>query len=218
MIDMRVAVLGCGRTGAGLATALALRGETVAVVDLDPGAFDRLGSGFAGQKIAGDALDRAVLEEVQIDRCDALAAVTGSDEANAVAGRLAAHRFHVPRVVARLYDPGKAALYRRLGIQTVSQVEWGIERIVELITSSDIAASTTLGGGQVDIVDVIVPAALEGRRLGEIEVPAEIRVVALTRSGRTFLADAPVRFERGDIAHLAVAAGAHDRLETLLQR
>lgn len=214
---MRIAVLGCGRIGAGLATALTLRGETVAVVDRDPGAFDRLGPGFAGQTIAGDALDRAVLEEAQIERCDALAAVTGSDEVNAVAGRLAAHRFRVPRVVARLYDPGKAALYRRLGVQAVSQVEWGIERIVELITSSDIAASATLGGGQVDVVDVVVPPTLDGRRLGEIEVPSEIRVVALTRSGRTFLADAPVRFARGDIAHLAVAAGSHGRLETLLQ-
>lgn len=215
---MRVAVLGCGRIGAGLARALALRGETVAVVDRDPGAFDRLGAGFTGLTIAGNALDRAVLEQAQLDRCDALAAVTGSDEVNAVTGRLAAHRFHVPRVVARLYDPGKAALYRRLGIQAVSQVEWGIERIVELITSSDIAASATLGGGQVDIVDVVVPPALEGRRLGEMEVPSAIRVVALTRSGRTFLADSPVQFERGDIAHLAVAAGEHDRLETLFEQ
>jgi trk/ktr system potassium uptake protein len=213
---MRIIVLGCGRVGAGLATALALRGESVAVVDRDRRALDKLGEGFGGVRIEGDALDRELLENARIDSCDALAAVTGSDEVNAVAARLASHRFKVPRVVARLYDPGKAALYRRLGVQTVSQVEWGIERIVELVTSSDIGAARTLGSGQVDLVDVTVPPTLEGRRLGELEVPAEVRVVALSRSGRTFLADTPVLFERGDIAHLAVAAGSSGRLESLL--
>jgi trk system potassium uptake protein len=213
---MRVIVLGCGRVGSGLARALARRGDSVVVVDNDPLAFARLGPAFTGLAVEGFALDRKVLEEARIDRSDAVAAVTGSDEVNAVAARLAIRRFHVPNVVARLYDPGQAALYRRLGVQTVSQVEWGIERIVELLTTSTTGANHTLGGGQIDMVEVVVPPTMEGRQIGELEVPAEISVVALTRGGRTFLPSAPVRFEVGDIAHLAVAAGARTRLERLL--
>lgn len=216
-MNMRVIVLGCGRVGSGLAGALARRGDSVVVVDNDPLAFARLGPVFPGLRVEGFALDRRVLEEARIDRSDALAAVTGSDEVNAVAARLAVRRFRVPKVVARLYDPGQAALYRRLGVQTVSQVEWGIERIIELLTSSSTGASHTLGGGQIDMVDVVVPPTMAGRQIGELEVPTEISVVALTRGGRTFLAGAPVRFEAGDIAHVAVAAGARTRLERLLE-
>ena len=214
---MRVVVLGCGRVGSGLARALSLRGDHVAVVDDDPAAFERLGPSFAGDRIEGSALHRDVLIRAGVERCDALAAVTGSDEVNAAVARLAQRRFRVPHVVARLYDPGKAALHRRLGVQTVSQVEWGVERIIEILTATRMGASFSLGGGQVDLVEVAVPKLLSGRAVAELEVPSEIHVVAITRAGRTFIADPVVRFEAGDVVHVAVAAGARARLERLLE-
>jgi trk/ktr system potassium uptake protein len=214
---MRVIVIGCGRVGSGLTEALRRKGDAVAVVDNDPAAFSRLGPTFDGIRIQGSALHQDVLERAGISRCDALAAVAGSDEVNAVVATLAARRFHVPRVVARLYDPSKAALHRRLGVQTVSQVEWGIERIIELLTTSQAGAVHTLGGGQVDLVEVAVPPMLADRQISELEVPSEIRVIAVTRAGRTFLADPVMRFERADIAHIVVAAGARGRLEHLLE-
>ena len=213
---MRVIVLGCGRVGAGLSSALTAAGHEVTVVDLDGSVFRRLGPTFSGRRITGSALDRGVMEAAGLDRADALAAVTGSDEVNAIASRLAVRRFRVPRVVARIYDPGKASLYRRLGVQTVSQLEWGTRRIFELVTSAHVGAATALGAGQVELVDVPIPPALEGKPITEIEVPSEVRVMALTRAGRTFLPDPPVRFGPGDRAHVAVAAGAMDRLERLL--
>lgn len=214
---MRVIVVGCGRVGSGLTEALRMKGDQVAVIDDDPAAFARLGPTFDGTRILGSALHQDVLERAGIARCDALAAVAGSDEVNAVVATLAARRFRVPRVVARLYDPSKAALHRRLGVQTVSQVEWGIERIIELLVTTQAGAVHSLGGGQVDLVEVPVPPTLAGRQIGELEVPSEIRVVALTRGGRTFLAEPVVRFDRGDIAHIIVAAGARGRLEHLLE-
>lgn len=213
---MRVVVLGCGRVGAGLSSILTAAGHEVVVVDVDGAAFARLGPSFSGTRITGSALDRRVMEAAGLDRADALAAVTGSDEVNAVAARLGVKRFRVPRVVARIYDPGKASLYRRLGVQTVSQLEWGTRRIFELVTAAHVGAAAAIGAGQVELVDVPIPPVLEGRAITEIEVPSEVRVMALTRAGRTFLPDPPVRFGPGDVAHVAVAAGAMDRLERLL--
>ena len=69
--------------------------------------------------MVGVGFDRDVLIEAGIERADALAAVMPSDEANVVAARLASEFFHVPRVVARLYDPRKAEIYERLGLQTI---------------------------------------------------------------------------------------------------
>lgn len=213
---MRVVVLGCGRVGAGLSSALAAAGHEVTVVDQDATSLERLGPAFSGRRLQGSALDRRVMEAAGIERAAAVAAVTGSDEVNAVAARLAVRRFRVPRAVARLYDPAKAALYRRLGVQTVSPVEWGTRRILELVTAARVGATAALGAGQVDLVDVPVTPALDGRPITEIEVPTEIKVMALTRAGRTFLPDHPVRFASGDVAHVAVAAGAMGRLEDLL--
>jgi trk system potassium uptake protein TrkA len=215
---MRIVIVGCGRVGAGLAGALALDGHELTVIDDEPAAFERLPSGFGGRILAGVGFDRSVLEDAGIERADALAAVTGSDEANSVVARMATTRFRVPRVVARMYDPRQADLYRRLGVLTISPVGWGISRLSELLTARDTASVLSLGGGQVDVVQVMATAVLEGRPCGEIEVPGEIQVAAITRGARTFIPDPGTVLNAGDTVFAVVAAGAVGRLEALVGR
>jgi len=213
---MKIMIIGCGRVGAGLAQSLGLRGHGVTVVDRDPTAFERLGPSFRGETITGVGLDREVLFRGGIERCDGLAAVTASDEVNIVVGRVARQVFHVPRVVARLYDPRKAEVYRRLGLLTISPVSWGINRIVELISYSRLDAVVSLGSGEVDLVDAEIPHLLVGRTVSELTVAGEIQVVAISRQGKTFLPTVATEFHEGDLVHLALLAASADRLKVLM--
>ena len=70
-----------------------------------------------------------------------------SDEANVVAARIAKQVFRVPKVAARIYDPRKADIYRRLGIPTISPVAISSARMSELLTFSGLNTLTRLGGG-----------------------------------------------------------------------
>ncbi|HET7011998.1 MAG TPA: TrkA family potassium uptake protein [Anaerolineales bacterium] len=134
---MQIIVVGCGRVGVELA--LALQGEhQVTVVDAHARAFDRLGTTFRGRCVQGDALDREVLLRAGIETADALAAVTASDNVNAIVARIAGAVFHVERVAARLYNPGRAPVYDKLNIQTVSSSSWGAHRLEELLTRPDL--------------------------------------------------------------------------------
>jgi trk/ktr system potassium uptake protein len=126
---VRVVIVGCGRVGAGLAAGLAGAGEVVAVVDKDPKAFERLGEEFTGQTVEGIGFDRDVLEQAGIARADALVAVTSGDNSNVVAARVARDAYRVPRVIARIHDPRRAALYEQLGIVTVSSTDWALRKI-----------------------------------------------------------------------------------------
>lgn len=215
---MNVVIVGCGRVGSGLARRLALDGHDVTVVDVEPLAFGRLPSGFIGRRVVGMGLDREVLVAAGVERADALAAVTGFDEVNAVVGRVAARRFRVPRVVARMYDPGAAEVYRRLGVLTVSPVAWGVGRLAELLVLVDVGTVTALGAGQVDLIEAAIPAILHDRPVSELEMAGEIRAAAVTRAGRTFVPDGATRLRTGDILALAVTGGGAERLETLLGR
>ena len=117
---MKIIIIGCGRWGAGLARSLSQAGHTVTAVDKDSAAFERLGPAYKGQTVVGLGSDRDVLIKAGIERADGLAAVTAGDETNIVVARMAKTVFRVPKVVARLYDPGKAEVYRRLGLQTIA--------------------------------------------------------------------------------------------------
>lgn len=213
---MSILVLGCGRVGSGLARELSSRGRGVTVVDSDPDALARLGPSFVGDRVAGSALDRQVVLRAGIRAADGVAGVTGSDAVNATVARAARLQDNVPVVVARLYDPRKAEIYDRLGVRTVAPVTWGIRRIADLLTASEVQPIVCLGTGGVELVDVAVPPLLAGRSGAELEVPGEVQVVAVTRHGRTFLASTAVALEAGDLVHLAVAEHAVSRLPSLL--
>lgn len=116
---MRVIIMGCGRVGEQVSHLLAGEGHEVTVIDQDESALARLGPGFKGRRVKGIGFDRNVLIDASIERADAFAATSSSDNANIVAARIARNVFHVPKVVARLYDPRRAEIYRRLGLVTI---------------------------------------------------------------------------------------------------
>ncbi len=115
-------IMGCGRVGATLARSLEDRGHTVAVIDQNPDAFRRLGAGFEGTTVTGVGFDRDTLVEAGIEHAYAFAAVSSGDNSNILAARVARETFGVSNVVARIYDPGRAEVYQRLGIPTVATV------------------------------------------------------------------------------------------------
>lgn len=213
---MKIVILGCGRWGAGLAQQLHRENHTVTVVDREPAAFERLGASFSGTRLTGSCLDRDIWLRAGVERADGLAALTGNDEINIIMARIARQTFQVPKAVARLHDPIKADIYRRLGLQTVSPVTWGINRMKEMLLFSPLDVSFSIGDGHVDLIQVDTPALLVGRRVEEINLPGEAHIVAISRNGQTFLPAAGARFQTGDRLHLAALTSSMARLKRAL--
>ena len=214
---MKIIIVGCGRVGAGLAKNLSLHGLDVVVIDRDKDAFAALGPSFRGKTIEGIGFDQKVLSKAGIDKADALAAVTASDEANLVAARMAKSFYRVPFVAARVYEPQKAKIYRRLGIQTISPVTLGIDRLTSILVYSNLNIERVIGAGQVSLVDLDVDHQLASKRAQEIEIPGEIEFVAFTRNGKTSLPNAEISFQVGDILHLFVTNSSRDKVNRLFR-
>jgi len=213
---MKVIIIGCGRLGSGMARDLSMRSNDVTVIDVDPLAFENLGKGLKIKTVTGIGFDRNVLEEAGISKADALAAVTSSDEANVVAARIAKQVFHVPRVAARVYDPRKADIYRRLGIPTISPVAITATRMSELLTFPNLNTLTRLGTGEVSIIEVEATNLLNGQTIDQLSLPGKAIVVSITRMGKSFLPTAKTQIQFGDVIHLAVMGEDTDRIASLL--
>jgi trk system potassium uptake protein len=214
---MKIIIIGCGRMGSGLALSLTRSHHEVTVVDPDPLAIDRLGHLFSGQIIKRDALDQDSFHISGIEKADGLAAVTGNDAVNIVIARVARQMFRVPKVIARTHDPRYSEIYHKLGIQTVTNVSLGIERISELLTFSHLDIIHGIGNGEVGIVRYEVPPVLAGHQVKDVTVPGEIIIISLTRKGKTTIPTLGMTFEKGDILHLAVEERSVDRLKKSMQ-
>ena len=214
---MKIIVVGCGRMGSGLARALDRANHDVAVIDRDESAFEALGSNFGGLTVKGVGFDRNTLIKAGVERSDGLAAFTSSDDANTVTARIAREMFRVPTVVARLYDPDKADVYRRLGIQTIGSITWGIKRALEMFSYSKFDVVESLGsGGGVEILRVGATASLVGHKLSELNIPGEIKVVALERGGKAAVAPDELTIESGDQLYVAAYASSVAQLRALM--
>src|SRR6266511_2550589 len=130
---MHIVIMGCGRVGALLAIELSKRGNSVAVIDKRQEAFDRLPPGFEARTVVGLGFDREVQEEAGIKEAGAFIAVSNGDNSNIVSARIAREHYHVPKVVARIYDPRRADIYERLNIPTVASVRWAARQIQFLL-------------------------------------------------------------------------------------
>jgi trk system potassium uptake protein len=213
---MHVIIVGCGRVGASTAAELARQSHSVAVIDRDEGAFRLLPTGFTGTKIVGTGFDRAVLEKSRIAEADALVAVTSGDNTNIVAARVAKEVFRVPDVVARIFDPQRADIYRRYGIQTFAPTAWSTAKIVELIVSPQLEREMTFGSGEVQLVEAWVPLHLVGKPVGDLAVPGEIRVVLIVRMGRSMLPVSGTPFEEDDQVWVAIHQSAVSKFQKMM--
>ena len=213
---MKVIIMGCGRVGEQLCRLMDSDGHDVTVIDPDAKNLAHLGAEFKGHKLHGVGFDRDVLLEAGVDQADAFVATGQSDNVNIVAARIARNFFHVPRVIARLYDPRRAEIYRRLGLVTISMTVWGANRINELLAHSNLDSTMSFGRGEVSLVAIEIPAHLVGRQVALVTVPGEINVVSITREGEAILPTLGSEFSAGDLVHFAVHTSGMDHLESLL--
>lgn len=116
---MKIVILGCGRVGSMLALALEDEGHHISIIDKKKDAFRRLPTRFKGQIVFGMGIDEDVLRKAGIEEADAFIALTQGDNTNVMASQVVQERFHVPKVLARVYDPIRAQVFRELGIHTV---------------------------------------------------------------------------------------------------
>jgi trk system potassium uptake protein TrkA len=214
---VHVVVVGCGRVGSSLARALITEGHTVAVIDRRGDAFSRLGPDFAGTKVQGIGFDRDRLIEAGVEQAGALAAVTSGDNSNILVARVARENFGVQQVVARIYDPRRAVIYQRLGIQTVATVAWTTDQVVRRLIPDATPAEWIDPTAKICLVDRSLADGWAGRPIDELEEAVGAKVVGVNRMGAAMITTNRTVAQAGDVLYLAVEVSRLGDIDAALQ-
>ncbi|WP_457623300.1 potassium channel family protein [Nocardioides secundeburneus] len=196
--------MGCGRVGSTLARSLEDRNHTVAVIDSEPDAFRRLGPSFNGDKVTGQGFDQQVLQKAGIKRADAFAAVSSGDNSNIIAARVARETFGIQSVVARIYDPGRAEVYQRLGITTVATVKWTSDQVLRRILPAGAEPDFRDPSGAIRVDQVPVPEVWVGQRTIDLQAQSGGRIAWIDRLGEGMLPDRDTVIQESDLIHLVM--------------
>lgn len=199
--------MGCGRVGAALAGGLARIGHEVAIIDKEASAFNRLSAEFTGERIVGMGFDRDVLLRAGIERAQAFAAVSSGDNSNIISARAARETFGVDRVVARIYDAKRAAVYERLGIPTVATVPWTTDRLLHALTRESDTTKWRDPSGSVVVTELALHEEWIGKRITALETATGARAAFIIRFGTGLLPDAKTVIQDSDEVYVSAVSG-----------
>jgi trk/ktr system potassium uptake protein len=213
---VHVIIMGCGRVGSELTLRLLEDGHQVVIIDKRAEAFDRLPPAFRARTLIGLGFDRDVLEDAGVKEADAFVAVSSGDNSNIVSARVALEHYHVPKVIARIYDPRRAEIYERLNIPTVATVKWGVKQIELMLFHDREEVRESLGGGDLVRLRVPVPAHLVGKPVNSLNVDGQLLVAGVSRGGGGFIPTAQSTMQAGDYLAVIMAKEGMELLDESL--
>jgi len=194
---VNIMIVGCGRVGSQLAVLLSQEGHNVAIIDKNADSFKRLGGTFNGVMAVGNAFDEKLLRELKIEKQDAFVSVTSGDNTNLMASQIARKMFKVPRVIARVYDPERADIYKKFDLDIIS----GTILVAAMIRDKIIENRFTgylIETGELGVIEIIASKDLEGKRVSDLNIPDEFSVVVIERKKKVIITETFTKIELGD--------------------
>lgn len=219
----RVVIAGGGNIGLRLALALEHTNQ-VKLIERDPERA-RIISEQLNKTIVlvGDAADEDLLLEENVDEVDVFCALTNSEEANILSSMLA-KRLGSHKVMALINRPAYVELVESGTIDiAISPQQVTIGSLLAHVRRGDVVKVHSLRRGSAEAIEAIAhgnedESKVVGRKLEEINMPQETRIVALVRNDQVIIAHHDVVVERDD--HIIIFLTDRrkiDKLETLFQ-
>ena len=220
---MYVIIIGGGRTGSHLASLLFSQGHKVRVIEQHPDILASLHHELPTEIIyEGDGTDPQVLEEVDIQRANVLAAVSTDDADNLVVASLAHHQYGVKRVIGRVNNPRNAWLFTpEFGVDVaLNQADIIAKLIEEEMSLGDMMIMLKLRRGKFTLVEEkIFPGAhAVGIAVKDLKLPPNCIISGIIRHGEIVIPRGVTTLEEGDEILALVDDAARTKLEKILGR
>lgn len=214
---MHIVIIGGGKVGKELASALPAKGHSVVVVEKDPARAEELIKILDVVVINEDGANMATLHKAKIKQADIVIAVTQIDELNLMACMMA-KKVNVPVTIARVRNPEGSDNIADTGF---TQAEVGVDHVInperttalelaKLIHFPDAAEIEYFAKGSVIMLAVTVGQEFEitDHLLEQVPLPPGCIVVGIKRNdGTTIIPSGKDKIRAGNKVYL-VGSGA----------
>ena len=185
-----VLLLGGGRTAEILAARLASRGVEVVIVERDAARALELAEDLPDvQVFEGDITDADLLEETNIGRFDAVAALTGEDESNILAC-LYAKSVGASETIAVVHKLALLSLLDSAGVDAALSPRTATADGVMRFVRGDVAAVATFLQSDAEVLELeVAPGSpADNRLVKDLKLPKGVLIGAIVRDGKPQIA------------------------------
>ena len=167
----------------------------------------------------GDGLDKALLEEANLDKADALLAVTDDDKTNLLTATRA-KAAGCPQVVALVNDHGLSPLMQPLNIDAfIHPRATTVSSILRHIRHGRVRQVYSIGDAEAEVIEaqVMSTSPIAGQNIRDVSVPEGAIIAAVQKGDKTVRPTGDTRIEEGDVIVIFSLARNIEDIERLLQ-
>ena len=218
----RVVIIGGGNVGLAVARALEARTDRVRakVIEKNRAQAERAADALERTIVLnGDGMSAEILAEANIERADAVLAVTDDDKTNILAA-VRAKQAGCAMAIALINDPTLVPLMGALDIDAyINPRATTVSSILRHIRHGRVRAIYSIGDAEAEMIEaqVLSTSPIAGRAVRDIEFPEGVLMGALMKGDRVLKPTGDTRIEEGDVIALFAMAGDVPEVERLLQ-
>ncbi|MBZ0129976.1 MAG: Trk system potassium transporter TrkA [Rhodobacteraceae bacterium] len=218
----RVIIIGGGNVGLAVARRLEERVDRIRakIIERDRAVAERAADALERTIVLhGDGLDLEMLAEANIDKADALMALTDDDKTNLLVATRA-KAAGCPMVVSLINDPTLTSLMQPLHIDAfINPRVTTVSSILRHIRHGRVRAVYSIGDAEAEVIEaqVMAPSPIADQRIRDIPFPEGVLVGAIKKGNEVIRPVASTRIEEGDVIALFCMAQDVPEVERLLQ-
>ena len=218
----RVVIIGGGNVGFTVAKNLENRSSRIRakVIELNRETAERAAEALEKTIVLhGDGLDSEILVEANIERSDAILAVTDDDKTNLLAA-IRAKSMGCPLAICLINDPSMVPLLQAMGIDAyVNPRATTVSSILRHIRHGRVQGVYSIGDAEGEIIQaqVLSTSTIAGNYIRDIEFPEGVLLGAVRKGEEIFKPSGSLRIEDGDQVVLFSLSNDVIEVERLLQ-
>jgi len=198
---MKAVIVGGGKVGYYLFKTLREKNYDVVLVERERDLCNKIAEELDGEIIWGDGTDPEVLKDVDIEKAEIVAAVTGKDEENLVICQMAKINFNVNNTIARINNPKNSPIFKALGVdKTVCSTEVISNLIEGAIGNDEIKSVQILDRGEIVLLEVEITkkSPWHNKIIKNLEMPEECVIVSIVRNDKVVYPRGQIEIKLGD--------------------
>ncbi|GGI93866.1 potassium transporter Trk [Halobellus salinus] len=213
--DRNVIIAGGGRVGFQTAEILADRGHDVTIIERDENVVAEIADEWVATVIQGDASNPEIIEQADVDRADAVAALTGDSGLNLAVCLAASELAPGVRTVVRI-DRAAGESYTRFVDAVLFPERAGARVAANEVLGSDVQTLADVTGDlNIILVRIAEGAPAAGRQLAEVRLPDGALIVSDANGER--IARSNTTLTAGRQYVVAIEPNVADEVMNLLQ-
>ncbi len=214
MTTPRTVIVGGGRVGRRTAQLLNSRGHDIVIIEIDADLVDELADDYIGTVIEGDATQPDILNQVDLERTDVVAALTAQTGTN-LAVCLAVGRLEPTIETVMRTESENVKQYEEYVDEVIFPENAGA-RVAANAIETDVRSIEEVAGA-LDILEITVAegAPVDGRGLDTVQLPRGCIVISETGGDR--IAGASTELQAGNTYTVAVEPSVSDEIMNLFR-